>query len=182
MSPGQDLISLLSAFHGADEPARARASRELLRLIMVFVRSQMGPQLRHARESDDVCQSVAKSVVADLGGGKLELRAEGELVEYLRTAVRHKLIDLARMDAAAKRGGGVTHVTDADRAASSVDDDEAHQHAQLRAIWDELNADERELAQLRMRSVEWEHIARQTGRTTESLRQQWSRMIKRLRA
>lgn len=182
METDDDLMRLMAALGTGSGDESDRASAELLRLIMVFVRSQMGEQLRRARESEDVCQSVAKSVVADLGGGKVELRSEGELVEYLKTAVRHKLIDLARMDGAAKRGGGVGSV-----GGSRIDDaatdsgEEQVESAEFLAVWSELSGEERELAYFRLRGMEWDHIALQTGRPAAALRQQWSRLVKRMR-
>lgn len=181
MEADDDLMRLMAALGAGSGGERDRASAELLRLIMVFVRSQMGEKLRRARESEDVCQSVAKSVVADLGGGKFELRSEGELVEYLKSAVRHKLIDLARMDGAAKREGdrvsGGLPVEDAAADAS----EERIESAEFLAVWNELSAEERELAALRLRGMEWDQIAVQTGKSAAGLRQQWSRLVKRLR-
>lgn len=182
METHDDLMRLMSALGARGGSESDRASAELLRLIMVFVRSQMGEQLRRARESEDVCQSVAKSVVADLGGGKVELRSEGELVEYLKTAVRHKLIDLARMDGAAKRGGGDGAVGGSRVEDAAADEGEERvESAEFLAVWGELSGEERELAYFRLRGMEWDQIAVQTGKSAAGLRQQWSRLVKRLR-
>ncbi|MFZ4573430.1 MAG: ECF-type sigma factor [Phycisphaerales bacterium] len=180
MNPDEDLSQLMSALGSSDPESSRRASEELLRLIMVFVRSQMGDHLRRGRESADVCQSVAKSVVADLGGGKIELRSEGELVEYLKTSVRHKLVDLARSDTAAKRGGGAAAgLGDMDPECESGD--ETIESGEFMAVWNDLSQEERDLAYFRLRGMEWDQISLQTGKSAVSLRQQWSRLVRRLR-
>ena len=143
-------------------------------------RASISARVRRGRDSADVCQSVAKSVVADLGGRKLELRSEGELIEYLKTAVRHKLIDLARSDSAAKRGGGAAPgLVDADPA--SEEGEETIESGEFMAVWNELSSEERDLAYFRLRGMEWDQIALQTDRSAASLRQQWSRLVRRLR-
>lgn len=100
------LHSLLAQAAEGDARAREQALGELLRLLSIFVRAAMGRRLRDHRESEDVCQSIARSFIEDLGTGRLRFENEAAVVGYLRTVVQTKLALLARHDGAAKRGGG----------------------------------------------------------------------------
>jgi RNA polymerase sigma factor (sigma-70 family) len=183
MSEKGRLSGLLSrACQGEDPRAREAAMDELLRLLMIYIRAGMGRKLRNHRESMDVCQSLARSFIEDFEAGKLEFSSEAALAAYIQQTVRHKLADLARHDGALKRGGAAVHVGDADGAhspalspASFTESREALERAMAR-----LTEDERELLRLRTSGLEWEAIARQLNRTPEALRQQFSRLQRRL--
>ena len=198
MPGGTELKSLLTTACGRaatatatppDERVRDAAFNELLRLVMIFVRAGMGRKLRDHRESVDVCQSIARSFVEDFEAGKLEFESEAALAAYLKSVVRSKLADLARHDGRDKRGGGVREVSLDGAGLSAIFDPESSDpSASFEAQSDEartrileaLSPDEQTLARLRWSGLSWEHIAAQTGRDAAALRQQFSRMQRRV--
>lgn len=173
-----------------DAAGRERAFQELLRLLAIYVRGAMGTALRDHRESMDVCQSIARSFVEDFAGGKLRFENEQALAGYLQQVVRSKLAALARHDGAAKRGGGLSAVpigaSDScgsgfvppapdPTASTSAGDRES-----ARRIFETLSQEEQTLVRLRRSGLEWEHIARELGKDAATLRQQFSRLQRRI--
>lgn len=188
--PGRSPLSpLLAAACTASDPAQREAAfAELLRLVTIFVRAGMGSKLRNSRESMDVCQSVAKSFVDDFGAGKLAFENEAALAGYLKQVVKSKLAGLARTDGAQKRGGGESAFSlavgdgidpSADEATASVN---AASKEDLARIVAELTAEEQMLIRLRSSGAEWDAIARETGKDAAAVRQQFSRLQKRIAA
>ncbi|MCP9874374.1 ECF-type sigma factor [Synechococcus sp. Cruz CV-v-12] len=190
--PDQGLHNLLSAARAGESDSDAAAFGELLRLVRLLVRSGMGRRLRDFRESADVCQSIARSFVADHRSGAIAFQSEQQLVAYLRTVVASKLASLARSDQAVKRGGPHPHVRTASlRDADHLADAGAASHGadplthvvnaelsdQADAI---LTDDDRELARLRLRGMDWSQIAEHLHQDSQVLRKRWSRLMARL--
>jgi len=194
------LHMLLSQAAGGDERARERAFAELLRLLTIFIRARMGQRLRDHRESEDVCQSIARSFIEDFGAGQIRFESEGAVVAYLKTVATTKLALLARHDGAVKRGGGVAHVGIGGESASagtleppapndgrkSGRGGPAEGERLLREmeavalVQDSLSAEEQELARLRLAGLEWQEIGARLGRDPTALRKQWSRLVERI--
>lgn len=195
------LGALLARACGKDSPSsgtggapsaadRERAFEEILRLLSIFVRSSIGTGLRRNRESVDICQSVAKSLVMDLREGKLEFENEAALVGYLQTVVRTKLAEATRHDRALKRGGpmnpGGAHASaaipvefaGASDPTASANAMEAEAYA---AAMSQLSESEQELVRLRKAGLEWDQISARLARSSAALRKEWSRMQERLR-
>lgn len=174
---------LKAAANPTDPRARDAAFSELLRLVGIYVRAGMGRALRDRRESLDVCQSVAKSFVDDMAAGKLQFDNEAAVAGYLQKVVKSKLAELAREDRAQKRGGGLgpqaLHESgiEADDASAL---DRLAQDEQWQRVMDALSDHERTLITLRRRGLEWPQIAEQLGRDPAALRQQFSRLQKRV--
>jgi hypothetical protein len=178
---------------GAAPPSaaeRERAFEEILRLLSIFVRSSIGTGLRRNRESVDICQSVAKSLVMDLRDGKLEFENEAALVGYLQTVVRTKLAEAARHDRALKRGGAANpggarasaaipvEFAGAADPTASANAIEAEAYA---AAMSQLSESEQELVRLRKAGLEWDQISARLGRSSAALRKEWSRLQDRMR-
>lgn len=190
MEPGGGLRALLgrACGKGGDARAREEAFEELLRLVTIAIRAGMGRRLRDHRESGDVCQSVARSFVEDFEAGRLEFETEAQLAAYLRRVVKHKLVDLARADAAAKRGGGRPTARDDGAVSAAADVHGPSASAGLRAdealegLLAGLSAEEQALVRLRRQGLSWEQIADALGdgRDAVALRQQFSRLRRRV--
>ncbi len=192
MAQAGKLTALLTAARQDGDPAgRERAFAELLRLLTIFVRAGMGDGLRKHRESVDICQSVAKSFVADLRDGRLEFPTEAALIAYLQQVVRTKLAQAARHDRARKRGGDVAvrpldggslEFAAVDQAAAV----EPTASAQLagreysKKVLADLDAEERDLIRLRQSGLEWDDIAQRLGKSPAAVRKTWSRLQQRL--
>lgn len=183
------LESLLRRAVGLESQEREHAFEELVRLLIIMVRSRMDPRLRARRESMDVCQSVAKSFIEDLQAGRIAFENEASLAAYLQKVVRNKMTDLARHDNAARRGGGGTPLAIDDErgvgeqfiSAGGESPDEEIRASELRekALHDLTDAD-RILMDLRRRGLDWQQVADQLGESSESVRKRWSRLRERL--
>lgn len=180
------LSALLSTASVGDDPgSRDRAFEEVMRLLTIFVRGSMGARLRNQRESLDVCQTVARSLVADLQHGRLSFPSEAALVAYLQTVVRSKLAELSRRDGALKRGGGhaVTALGSRDAAADDFDPTasvHAAEREDAQRVMTALSEEEQDLIRMRRSGLEWEQIAAHTGRSSAALRKEWSRLVARV--
>lgn len=182
MAHASKLSALLADACGRGDPAaQERAFEEVFRLLSIFVRSSMGDALRRHRESVDVCQTVARSLIVDLREGKVSFPNEAAMVGYLQTVVRTKLAELSRRDRALKRGGDQHEVrisTDDDQAADW--DPSASMHVIGREAFDRilssLSESEQELVRLRQGGLSWQQISERTGRTSAALRKEWSRL------
>ncbi len=161
---------------------------ELLRIVRMLVRSGMGQHLRDFRDSADVCQSIARSLVVDHREGALSFASDKQLVAYLRTIVHSKLASLARSDQALKRGGSTSRYVGGSIDIAQI----AGQHRSLdpanaslrEETSSQINAalteDDRELARLRLRGLNWNQIAEQLKEDPQVLRKRWSRLTERL--
>jgi RNA polymerase sigma factor (sigma-70 family) len=172
-----------------DSARREAAFEELLRLVMIYIRAGMGRRLRDHRESMDVCQSVATSFIEDFETGRINFETEAQLAAYLQRVVQHKLADLARADAALKRGGGAQvgrldaqgdvvgqpTAREADAASADIRRDEA-----LALLLATLSEEDQVLVRMRRQGLSWEQIAQSLGRESAALRQHFSRIQKRL--
>lgn len=192
--PDDGIHNLLSAAGAGRSDVDDAVFAELLRLVRLLVRSGMGRRLRDFRESADVCQSIARSFIADHRAGAITFESEQQLVAYLRTVVASKLASIARSDQALKRGGprglghasgqrGVDQVADTAGAARghAVDPSTPAVNAETSEQVDAaLTEDDRELARLRLRGMDWSQIAAHLNQDPQVLRKRWSRMIERL--
>ncbi len=181
------LTELLTRAAGAgDHAAREQAFAEISRLLTVLVRARMGPKLRGRRESLDVCQSVAKSMIDDLNHGRLSFHSDASLMAYLQQVVKTKLAELARHDGARMRDG--------ERHESSMTPEGGEgpglqarapdwtaslqaSHAELYARFlTTLSDPDRRLLELRGRGMEWAQVAAELGVEAGSARKRFSRL------
>jgi DNA-directed RNA polymerase specialized sigma24 family protein len=177
--PGPLASLLFAACAHPSTAERNDAFAEVLDLLHIYVRAAMGRALRSNRESTDVCQSIARSLAADLAHDRLDFPTPAHLRAYLKQVVRTKLALLARTDATLKRGGHhttATHSSIADPPANSPTPSQSTAAAEsLDAAHNALPPDLQEVALLRARGLNWDQIAAATGRPAPALRQQWSR-------
>ena len=183
MSEPAALSAFLTRASGDDPRERDRAYGELVRWVRIVVRAEMGRRLRDHRESADVCQSIAKSFVDDFEAGRVRFDNERALAGYLRLAVRNKLAELARMDTALKRGGGArpVHADGSPPLEQPTSNEPAFSAEEWGRLRLSMNDEDRHLADLRMRGLEWDTIAEQVGTSAVAARQRFSRIVRRLR-
>ncbi len=175
------------AGEAANGGAEDAAFTELVRLVRLLVRSGMGRKLRDHRDSADVCQSIARSFIEDHQASAINFGSEQQLVAYLRTVVRSKLASLARTDNALKRGGLDGHAEfDESRAlradSKNLPDPLAPEMNAEAAgqIDNALTDDDRELARLRLRGMDWDQIGAHLRQDPQTIRKRWSRLLARL--
>ena len=172
---------LQAAAQDQDAEERERAYEELSRLLMILARAAMSRRARNNRDSIDICQSVARSFVAEIRGGQVAFDSEAALIAYLRRAVHSKLADLARRDGAAKRTAPDPELLQRIRA---QDRDESSPSSiitleeEAARMRENLGEDDRQLVDLRRRGVSWTVIAEQLSISPEAARKRWSRLQK----
>lgn len=131
-------------------------------LLQRLVRGMMRHSERAQRESMDVAQSLARTLL-DGGSGVLEMDPEDQR-RYLATAVRHKLAGYARADKALKRGEGRTNVlTEVDPPAVDLNPAEFvitnEERAAMREALDLLEPESRAVLSLYLNGVDHPAIA-----------------------
>ncbi len=150
--------------------------------LLLAIRSQLGPQLRSALQSEDVLQSVALEAFRQMPG--FEDRGRGSLRGFLHLLVRRKVIDQARAAARGSRGR-TTPLTDsvADGAAAPLpeplyrDPRYLHLERALAALPEDL----REIIRLRrFEGLSSKEAAAVLGRSDAATRKLHSRAVARL--
>lgn len=209
MSSSSRITDLLTrARDSEDASVRDQAYAELTQLLMMLVRASMSVRIRRGgggRESMDVCQSLARSFVAEIEDGRIRFDSEAALVAYLHRVVKNKLTDLARLDAAQKRGGQApqavgnseTGVASPARAPVRLDPDRlaepgagktanpaassiAANREAARLIQTQLSDEDRSLIDLRNRGLSWAMIAEMLNAGEPTVRKRWSRLQERI--
>jgi hypothetical protein len=182
------LHALLSRAHTGDPAASREAFEELLRLVKMIVRAGMGVHLRDARDSGDVCQSIAKSFIEDWRSRAIVFDSDAALSAYLRAVVRSKLAMLSRSDNALKRGGqqtthgmfGGSELSGGPAQKNPSSSQQLESRERMEKVRAKLDPADLEIARLRLSGSTWEQIAERTGDTPDALRKRWSRLAQSL--
>jgi RNA polymerase sigma-70 factor (ECF subfamily) len=168
-----------------------RAAEELVRLyepeIRLEIRTRMrlrDQRLRRLFDSLDVCQSVLASFFVRAAVGEFDLDDPGQLVRLLVGMARNKLAERVRhhhrqsRDVRRTDGDAVT-----DRPAAAVDESPSQAVAGrelLAMVRERLTPDERRVADLRSRGLDWAAVAGELGGTPEARRKQFARAVARV--
>ena len=174
MTEDENFAELIRRIRGGD----ALAARELIRKYEPAIRREarlrLGPSLRPLFDSMDLCQSVLGSFFVRVAAGQYELESPARLMKLLIVMTRNKVREKARK----KHEGGLG-------ASEPVAADEDHaNHVLEQDFLDEfrrrLSDDERVLWDRRGSEDSWQTIAQELSATPVSLRQQYSRALRRV--
>jgi RNA polymerase sigma-70 factor (ECF subfamily) len=187
MLENESAIDLVRRVRECDAAAAEELVRRyepaIRRRVRVWLRLQ-DPRLRRVFDSMDVCQSVLASFFVRAAAGQYDLQDPGQLIALLFRMARHKLAhqvvrqQAARRDIRRDQGGGADTPEAADPGASPSSQVAGQELlAELRR---RLDADERQVADLRADGHEWADIARQLGGTAEGRRKQFARSLDRV--
>ncbi|MCY2959057.1 MAG: RNA polymerase sigma factor [Planctomycetota bacterium] len=156
-----------------------------------FVRHRMGPELRARESASDIVQSTIRSILQ--AETPFEDRGEASFQAWLRTAARNKILTRARHWSAERRKSA-TQSSDGDApdAAEPETPESADpgQEAQLREEVDRLRRafaalpqDQRDLlVRSQVQGASHAEIAREMGRTPDSVRKAVARALAQLAA
>src|SRR5262249_12882174 len=164
-----------------------RAAEELVRLyepeIRLEIRTRMrlrDQRLRRLFDSLDVCQSVLASFFVRAAVGEFDLDDPGQLVRLLVGMARNKLAERVRHHHRHSRGVRRTDSAVTDRPAAAADESPSQAVAgrELLAMFHErLTPEERQVADLRAKGLDWAAVAGELGGTPEARRKQYTRAV-----
>jgi RNA polymerase sigma-70 factor (ECF subfamily) len=167
----------------------ARAAEELVRRYEGGVRLEVRCRLRDQRlrrlfDSLDVCQSVLASFFPRAAAAEYDLDRPDQLVGLLVSMARHKLASAARRQARLKRdlrrdagGDGLGRVA----AGGASPSEQAAGRELLERFQAALDAEERQLVELRGQGLSWAEVAQRLGGTAQARRMQLARAVDRVR-
>jgi RNA polymerase sigma-70 factor (ECF subfamily) len=185
--PESEFAELLGKARAGDEDALARLAGQYEPKIRVVARVLLGPALRPYLDSVDVVQSVHRSLLVGLRGGKFDLAGPAGLVALAVTMLRRKVARQWRHLRKQQRFslGDAAGPEDGDRldarpgAAADPAAEAAFRDA-ARKLYGQLSEVEQQMLDLRLQGFDTEEIAGRLGLNPIALRVRFSRLRKRL--
>ncbi len=178
---------LIRRVRAGDEDAATELVRAYEPAVRRAVRLRLGDtRLARAFDSQDVCQSVLASFFVRASLGQYDLDRPDQLLRLLAAMARNKLTDQIDRQRAARRDNRRT--TDPGSAAIDPADPAASPSEQVAAkdlaeeVRRRLTPDERVLADLRGRGLEWAEVAAEVGGNAEAHRKHYLRALDRVAA
>jgi RNA polymerase sigma factor (sigma-70 family) len=187
--PNTEFAELLEKARAGDEEALARVAEQYEPKIRVVARVLLGPALRPYLDSVDVVQSVHRSLLVGLRGGKFELSTPAGLVALAVTMLRRKVARqwrhlrkqqrLSRGDASGPEDGPADRLDARPGEAMDPAAEAAFRDA-ARKLYAQLTEVEQQMLDLRLQGYDTEEIAGRLGLNPIALRVRFSRLRKRL--
>jgi len=165
------------------------AAEELVHKYAPLIRREVrlsieDDRLRRAFDSIDVCQSVLASFFVRAAVGQFELERPAQLAGLLMAMARNKIASRARFEQRLRRDSRrVSHPTE-DTFDELIDPmPSPSETVTSRDLLDSLRAalteEERRIADLRGRGLEWDEVALELGGTGQARRMQLTRAVER---
>lgn len=175
---------LLASARTGDAQAIEQIARMYEPDLLIAARVHLGPALRPYLDSIDLVQSVHRSLLAGLRNDKFAVTDARSLLALALTMVRRKVARQWRRHRRQVRPAG-DHPTDvlatlSRRAGNPAA--EAEVRDMLERLWQELDADDRALIELRLEGLNTAEAAQRMNKTPEALRVRLHRLRKRLEA
>jgi RNA polymerase sigma factor (sigma-70 family) len=184
MAVEKPFLELMRRIRAGDETAalelHATYAEQLRRIVRVRLTQ---PALRRQMESIDICQSVFADFFVRTALGQYDLQSPTELLRLLATMARHRLINHAQKQKAARRDVRrveAAAVEDFSLAAGETPSQIVAARELLQKCQDRLSDEERSLLERRRSGEGWEEIASAAGKSAEAVRKQCERAIKRV--
>jgi RNA polymerase sigma-70 factor (ECF subfamily) len=168
-----------------------RAAEDLVRRYEAEIRLEIrtrlrlrDPRLRRVFDSMDICQSVLASFFIQASVGEFELDEPGQLIRLLVGMARNKLAAHVRHHQRQRRDvrrtGASDVVEDGAAATTETPSELVSGHELIQQFRSRLSDEERQLAELRSRGLDWPSVAKELGGTPEGRRKQLARAIVRV--
>jgi RNA polymerase sigma-70 factor (ECF subfamily) len=187
ISTTSDFATLLKQAQAGDETAAAELVRQYEAEVRIVARMLLGPALRPYLDSLDVVQSVHRSLLRGLQGGKVDVTSPERLVALSITMVRRKIARQWRRHQRQRRLEGLAPDAQelvgrlAELARPALDPArQAQLRDTLRLACESMEQTDRELLTLRMAGHSTAEAARQLGLDPDVVRVRLSRLRKRL--
>jgi len=141
--------------------------------------------IRRVMDSMDVCQSVLANFFVRMAVGQFDLDDPQDLIRLLVRMTQNKILDHVRRQQADRRDRRreVTGNAEALEALAESDSSPSQKMANkelLELVHRSLSTEERYLAEQRALGREWHDLAKELGKSPESLRKQYARAIDRV--
>jgi RNA polymerase sigma-70 factor (ECF subfamily) len=184
-----DYAGFIRRLRAGDESAAEELVRRYepeIRLETRVMLRMRDARLRRVMDSVDVCQSVLASFFLRASIGEFDLDEPGQLIRLLIGMARNKLAehvrhhqrkrrDVRRTEGFGPAGGGESAGARDESPSQLVAGREL-----LEMFRDRLSDDERKVADLRARGLDWAAVAAELGGTPEARRKQLTRAIARV--
>src|SRR5262245_9565272 len=185
MSDQSTFADFVRRIRAGDQTAAAELVRRYEPLIRREVRLRLEDQrLGRLFDSMDVCQSVLASFFLRTAAGEYDLDEPGQLVGLLVKMARNKLASAARRQSQQKRDHRRASGGEEDLQAVAAADDSPSQLVAGRELLERfrasLDAEERQLVELRNEGLAWADIAGRLGGTAQARRMQLARALERV--
>jgi RNA polymerase sigma-70 factor (ECF subfamily) len=187
MAPTDAFTELVRRVRQGDPDAAEELWRRYEPLLRREARLRLrDPRLRRRFDESDVCQSVMASFFVRAAAGQFDLDSPEQLQHLLQRMGRNKLAAHARRHAAdcrdVRRAEQLPR-SDADPASPGPTPSQTVAWRELlQQFRDRLDAEERQLADLRAQGLAWADIAARLGGTADGRRVQLNRAIARVSA
>ncbi len=185
MATGDRFRALLRRLRDGNTDAATELVQQYEPAIRRMIRGQLNNnRLGRLVDSADVCQSVLANFFVRFGAGQFELEEPQQLLQLLLTMARHRLVDLARKQQAARRDQRRLEA-DGQAALEAVGDEATPSRIVagrelLDKVRQELSPEERQLADRRCQGVGWADIAAEVGGSPDALRMKLNRAVDRV--
>jgi RNA polymerase sigma-70 factor (ECF subfamily) len=177
MPDPQDLAQLIGRIRGGDQRAAEELFQRYGNVFLRTIRVRLeNPSLRRLVDSDDIRQTVFKSLFVRLRLGQYDITNDRDLVNLLFKMAHHKLTAKQRR---ARRAPGAELDSQAAESRPSPSQVLSEQDL-LREVLRRLSAEERRILELRDEGASWEAVAAELGGTPEARRKQWERARERV--
>jgi RNA polymerase sigma-70 factor (ECF subfamily) len=186
--PTDDFVELLARARRQDAAAMAELVRRYESKIRLVARVLLGPALRPYFDSLDLVQSVHRSLMLGMRHDKYNLTSPEQLLALTTTLLRRKVARKwrhmrrqQRLEPGSAETGNVPALLTS--LCSSAEDPALAAQFQdgVRHLWDNLNASEQRLIELRLQGYSTGEIAADLGLTGVALRVRMTRLRQRLR-
>jgi len=184
MEPEVLFRTLLRRVRSGDPQAAADLVRQFEPAVRRAVRLRLTDprcsRLHRVLDSVDICQSVLGNFFVRAALGQFDLETPDDLIALLVTMAYHKIVDKVRQPSnrVAELDGPLSRDTIVDR--GEAPDEIAAGRELLQEFLRRLSEDERRLADLRSSGLDWKAIAGRVGGTSEGVRKQLDRAIRRV--
>jgi RNA polymerase sigma-70 factor (ECF subfamily) len=182
-----EFLELLERGRHGDREALAVLVQQYEREVRLMARVLLGPALRPYLDSLDLVQSVHRSLLIGLHGGRFELRSPQDLLALALTMVRRKVArhwrHLRRQKRLEGSGDAASNLPDVLISLSSAGDDPvraAQFNDQIRKLCEHLNATERTILEQRLAGYATGEIGAHLGLSGVALRVRLTRLRQRL--
>jgi RNA polymerase sigma-70 factor (ECF subfamily) len=186
MEPAADFLDLLERSRNGDQAALTSLVQQYEREVRLMARVLLGPALRPYLDSLDLVQSVHRSLLIGLHGGRFQFQSAQDLLALALTMVRRKVARQWRHLQRQKRFESVREGQDLPEvlvSISSSGDDPAHAaqfQDQVRDLCRHLSETEKTILQMRLAGYETAEIAAHLGLSSVALRVRLTRLRQRL--
>jgi RNA polymerase sigma-70 factor (ECF subfamily) len=187
-SETEDYLEFIRRVRAGDEQAAAdlvrRYEPEIRLEIRVWLRLR-DPRLRRVFDSMDICQSVLASFFVRAAVGDFDLDEPGQLIRLLVGMARNKLSEHVKHHQRGRRD--VRRTADLEAGGGPAATGETPSEVVvgrelLQKFREGLSEEERRLADLRARGLDWAAVAAELGGTPEGRRKQLARAVERVGA